>query len=104
MKPHDCAQQGHVWREGVASPSDWNDKGRYVGQFPLYVRKRGTSGASTDVHCQHCSATTTLKAHAGFSGPRRSGQGVDRTIPPQFKRVLDAALAAAPSAPVKTQP
>lgn len=75
----DCNGPGHLWRTADGKP---------------YARVRGQSSDTVPVTCAHCAATTELPKHSGFSGSR-VGRPVDHTIPPQFKQVLDRALAEA---------
>lgn len=80
-RAHSCTHHGHVWLETDGTP---------------YQRIRGRSDASVPVICAHCPATADLPRHSGFSGLRPPGMPIDKTIPPQFKAVLDRALQEAP--------
>lgn len=79
LMTRDCTGPGHLWRTADGKP---------------YARVRGQSSDTVPVTCAHCPATTELPKHSGFSGSR-GARPVDHSIPPQFKQVLDRALAEA---------
>lgn len=80
---HDCDHQGHVWLAENEKP---------------YTRQRGKDlNATVDVHCQHCPASRLLPKFSQFSGHTLPGHVPDapNVIPPQFKKVVDRAVAEA---------
>lgn len=86
---HDCQSLGHVWLTVTDGTTD---------NTP-YIRHRGRTSATVSVRCQFCDASTELKRHAGFSGTRAPSQPIDTTIPPQFMKVVERAVAEANQGP-----
>lgn len=78
-----CPDLGHVWLSTDGTP---------------YSRIRGRKSADVPVICQYCSSEAVMPGTSQFSG-KRGAQPVDLTIPPQFKTVLDRALADIGSVP-----
>jgi hypothetical protein len=69
MTARNCAEQGHIWREGIADTADWNDAGEYIGPAPLYVRHRDRAPGTVPVFCQYCRITNEAPTHARNTAP-----------------------------------
>jgi hypothetical protein len=81
---YDCTQRGHVWLEANGQP---------------YTRHRGQGNETVDVSCAHCLQSAAVARYSGYSGNRKPGQPIDKTVPPQFQRVMDRALTETPPGP-----
>lgn len=74
----DCSQKGHVWLEADGTP---------------FVRHRGRAGGPVEVTCQHCLTTVEMEGRGAFTSKPGANLPPDATIPPQFQKVVDRALA-----------
>lgn len=83
MKAHDCVHHGHVWLEAHGV---------------LYSRARNRKG-KVHVHCQFCTETATVETHGSFTRGNAK-EPIGKDIPPQFMKVMERALEAAPDVAV----